>query len=238
MYRCEYSSIEYTRRDNLKRHQLTAHNSMSNQVGNGKRSDSDSEDNLKRDSTLKRSRAYTPEEENVPDLRRSNAISDVNFIDSRNYKPTQQRDFKFKHPFCMMVCGPSRSGKTKWVVKLLKNRYEMIDTAVESVLYCYAHWQLAYAELKVDVQGIKFHKGLPLENELEDMNDCLIVIDDLMNEAVKNTSLLNAFTEGSHHKSISVVFLMQNIHHKGPHPRTMSINTQYLILFRNSRDVQ
>ena len=31
---------------------------------------------------------------------------------------------------------------------------------------------------------------------------------------------------------------MQNIYHKGPHSRTMSINTQYLILFRNSRDVQ
>ena len=35
MYRCEYCSNEYTRRDALKRHQLTAHNSMSNQVGNG-----------------------------------------------------------------------------------------------------------------------------------------------------------------------------------------------------------
>ena len=59
-----------------------------------------------------------------------------------------------------------------------------------------------------------------------------------MNEAVKNTSLLNAFTEGSHHKNISVVFLMQNIYHKGPHSRTMSINTQYIILFRNSRNFQ
>ena len=113
----------------------------------------------------------------------------------------------------------------------------MIDTAVDSILYCYAHWQLTYAELKFE-KGIKFHRGLPLEHELEEMSDCLIVIDDLMNEAVKDTSLLNAFTEGSHHKNVSVVFLMQNIYHKGPHARTMSLNTQYMVLFKNSRDVQ
>ena len=51
-------------------------------------------------------------------------------------------------------------------------------------------------------------------------------------------SLLSAFTEGSHHKNISVVFLMQNIYHKGAHTRTMSINTQNMVLFKNSRDVR
>ena len=59
------------------------------------------------------------------------------------------------------------------------------------------------------------------------MHDALIVIDDLMNEAVNDASLLSAFTEGSHHRNISVVILMQNLFHKGMYSRTMSINTQY-----------
>ena len=70
------------------------------------------------------------------------------------------------------------------------------------------------------------------------MNNCLIVIDDLMHGAVKDTALLSAFTEGSHHNNISVVFMMQNIFHKGTHARTMSINTQYMVLFKSSRDQQ
>ena len=80
------------------------------------------------------------------------------------------------------------------------------------------------------MQGIKFQHGLPSEHELDHMSDCLIVIDDLMNEAVKDSSLLSTFTEGSHHKNISAVFLMQNIYHKGAHTRTMDINTQYEFL--------
>ena len=70
------------------------------------------------------------------------------------------------------------------------------------------------------------------------MSDGLIVIDDLMHDAVTDSSMLITFTEGSHHKNISVVFLMQNIFHKGSHTRTMSINTQYMVLFKNPRDEQ
>jgi hypothetical protein len=218
-YTCDECGKSYKWRDSL-----TRHNRVEHQVGNGKRtgSDSESEDSIPRKySSLKRSKTYSlDQEEDVQELKRSDAMPDTHFVDSRNYKPTQVHEFKFKHPFCMMVCGPSRSGKTKWVAKLLKNRYEMIDTAVDSILYCYAHWQPTYAEVKIDVSGITFQRGLPSEQELEEMNDCLIVIDDLMNEAVKDPSLLNAFTEGSHHKNISVVFLMQNIYHKGPHAKT------------------
>ena len=138
MFHCRDCNKEYTRKDSLTRHRLAAHSRLKHQVGNGKSAGSDSEsaDSIPRKySSLKRSKAYSPEEEDVQELKRSDAMPDTHFVDSRNYMPTQVREFKFKHPFCMMVCGPSRSGKTKWVAKLLKNRYEMIDTAVDSILY-------------------------------------------------------------------------------------------------------
>ena len=47
---------------------------------------------------------------------------------------------------------------------------------------------------------------------------------------------MSMFTKGSHHKNISVLFLMQNMYQKGSHTRTISMNTQYMVLFRNARD--
>ena len=47
---------------------------------------------------------------------------------------------------------------------------------------------------------------------------------------------MNIFTVGSHHRNISVLFLMQNIFQKGSHARTISTNCQYMVLFKNARD--
>ena len=162
------------------------------------------------------------------ELKRFNQAEHVNI--------TEDLEFKFKHPFCMMVCAPSRSGKTYWVAKLLEKRADVIDSEIPSILYCYAHEQPLYEKIKVCVPGIQFQSHLPSTEEIDKMHDALIVIDDLMNEAVNDASLLSAFTEGSHHRNISVVILMQNIFHKGMYSRTMSINTQYLVLFKNPRD--
>ena len=90
--------------------------------------------------------------------------------------------------------------------------------------------------MKYRIEGVSFHQGLPSSDEIEEMSNGLLVIDDLMHDAVKDSSMLSTFTEGSHHKNISVVFLMQNIFHKESHTRTMSINTQYMVLFKNPRD--
>ena len=138
----------------------------------------------------------------------------------------------------MMVFGPSRSGKTYWVADLLLTRNARIDAHIPKVRYCYAHWQEKYENMKYQTDGISFHQGLSSSDEIEEMSDGLIVIDDLVNDAVKDASMLSTFTEGSHHKNISIVFIMQNIFHKGSHTRTMSINTQYIVFFKNPRDEQ
>ena len=101
-YACDECGKNYKWRDSL-----TRHNRLEHQVGNGKRAGSDleSEDSIPRKySSLKRSKAYSPKEEDVQELKRSDAMPDTHFVDSRNYMPTQVREFKFKHPFCMMVC--------------------------------------------------------------------------------------------------------------------------------------
>jgi len=62
----------------------------------------------------------------------------------------------------------------------------------------------------------------------------LLVVDDLMNETYD--SIANLFTKGSHHRNISIVFLVQNLFHKNKHIRTISLNAHYMVLFKNPRD--
>jgi len=62
----------------------------------------------------------------------------------------------------------------------------------------------------------------------------LLVVDDLMNET--DGSVANLFTKGSHHRNISVVFLVQNLFHRNKHIRTISLNAHYMVLFKNPQD--
>ena len=152
------------------------------------------------------------------------------------FNVTTTTEFKFKHPFCMMVAGPSRSGKTQWVAKLLQERQKRIYPIPGRIVYCYAHWQDKYTELKNSAPSTHFNKGLPHAYFLKQLENCVIVIDDLMDVAMKEPAVMSIFTEGSHHKNVSVIFLSQNIFHQGKHSRTMSLNVQYMILFKNARD--
>jgi len=61
------------------------------------------------------------------------------------------------------------------------------------------------------------------------------VIDDLINET--DESIANLFTKGSHHRNVSILFLVQNLFHKNKYIRTISLNAHYMILFKNQRDV-
>jgi len=61
-----------------------------------------------------------------------------------------------------------------------------------------------------------------------------MVIDDLMNET--DGSVANLFTKRSHHRNISVVFLVENLFHRNKNIRTISLNARYMVLFKNPRD--
>ena len=44
------------------------------------------------------------------------------------------------------------------------------------------------------------------------------------------------FMKKSHHCNISVIYLVQNLFPKGKESHTISINMQYMVLFKNPRD--
>ena len=61
-------------------------------------------------------------------------------------------------------------------------------------------------------------------------------MDDQMIEAGKDNRIVNLFTKGSHHRNLSVIYIVQNLLHQGKGNRSISLNSHYLVLFKNPRD--
>ena len=62
-----------------------------------------------------------------------------------------------------------------------------------------------------------------------------LIIDDLMRDATNSKDVCELFVEGSHHINISVACILQKSFSERNENRTMSINTQYIVLFKNPR---
>lgn len=143
---------------------------------------------------------------------------------------------KFTHPFTMIIAGPSGCGKTTFVCSLLQNLHTSISERISKVIWCHAEYN---ARPKIDIENksisIEYINGIPQNFENETNEPILIILDDLMNES-DNKEMSQLFTRGSHHRNTSVILISQNIFHKGSHIRDISLNTKYIVLFKNPRD--
>ena len=61
-------------------------------------------------------------------------------------------------------------------------------------------------------------------------------LDDLMQECGKDPQITKLFTQGSHHRNLSVIYIVQNLFHQSKESRTISLNCHYIVLFKNPRD--
>ena len=86
---------------------------------------------------------------------------------------------------------------------------------------------------------IEFLKG-PMPSDLYETFDPkernFLVLDDQMADAGKSDQLEKYFIQGSHHRNLTVVFIVQNIFEKGKAIRTSNLNANYLVVYKNPRD--
>ena len=133
-------------------------------------------------------------------------------------------------PFTCVISGPTGSGKSVFVRQLLAQSKTVISPPPDRILYCYGVYQEAFDKM----EGIEFNEGLPSLDEFNGGKHSLVVIDDLMHET--NDIVTKLFTRLSHHTNTSVVYITQNLFHAGKETRTITLNAQYLVLFKNVRD--
>lgn len=144
-------------------------------------------------------------------------------------------EYKFQHPFTCLIAGPTKSGKTTLLKKILSYHKQMITHKIDRIVYCYSRWQDAFDELKQTCE-IEFKEGLPDIEEFDSQKNNLLILDDLMRASCNDNSIYDIFTVDSHHKNISVFFLTQNLFPKEKNARTISLNCNYIITTSNPRD--
>jgi hypothetical protein len=163
---------------------------------------------------------------------------------------------QFQHPFTMCVSGCTGSGKSEWVLRLLRHADAMISPPPRCVLYCYGEMNVNIFRLQQQEAKQKFenknaydggggggkewklqvHYGIPDETHVQRMaSECggrlLLVLDDLI-VGLKSTFLDILFTRGSHNWGCSVVLVTQHLF-ASPHLRVARNNSHYLVLMRN-----
>ncbi|KAF4527066.1 hypothetical protein B566_EDAN013511 [Ephemera danica] len=57
-------------------------------------------------------------------------------------------DLRLKHPFTMVISGPTSSGKSVLTERLLKSKLQVLDTKFKDVLLCYSEWHPQIKELE------------------------------------------------------------------------------------------
>ena len=136
---------------------------------------------------------------------------------------------KLQHPFTLIVAGPSSCGKSTFVIRLLECRDRLCDIVFENIVWCHSENNAPH-----QLKNVTFIKGVP-EFENPENVPTLIVLDDLMDSAY-STKVSQLFTKGSHHRNISIILVSQNLFHQGHSSRDISLNSKYIVVFKNPRD--
>ena len=139
---------------------------------------------------------------------------------------------KLQHPFTCIVSGPSGCGKSSLVKAII--HHEVIEPRPDKILWLYAEDQPLYKTMK----NVEFIQGIPedLETRFQRRHNNVLVLDDLMTQCHSDQRLTRLFSVGSHHKNLSIIFIIHNLFHYGKEMRTVSLNSHYIILFKNPRD--
>ena len=103
--------------------------------------------------------------------------------------------FLLKNPFTSIICGPTRSSKSTFVLKMLNNISVMFSQNVKKIYYFYNNWQKKFEdEFTTDIE---YRQGLPTEQDFKSYpngEQCIVLIDDMQVSALNNIFIANLFT--------------------------------------------
>jgi hypothetical protein len=137
-------------------------------------------------------------------------------------------DLKFKIPFGMIISGPSNSGKTQFLLKLIDNVDSLFSPTPKCILYCYGEYHTYIPML--ENKGIKICGGVPSEDLLSSLpKPFLLCLDDMVYQ-IQEKTLNDMFTKKAHHQNYGVILLTQHLFEKNL--RVARSNAQYLVLMR------
>lgn len=158
-------------------------------------------------------------------------------LTNKKFTPLEEQTYdegilKWKHPFTCMLAGPTQCGKSTFVARFLQNLEHVVASPICEVIYCAP--KNSYPDTSGCKVTIRYLDWVPDEQMFADKKPRLIIIDDMMRES--NEHIIDMFTKHSHHLGLSVIFVTQNIFHKGKGIRDISLNSHYIVAYKSPRD--
>ena len=112
-------------------------------------------------------------------------------------------DVRLQHPYTCLVAGPTGCGKMQFIKKIIEQGECITNGSAEKIFWLYGEYQPAYIELSQKFSNISLIEGIP-EN-------------------------LNEYSDSN----LSVILLLQNLFYNGKEIWNISLNTHYIVLFKN-----
>jgi hypothetical protein len=120
-----------------------------------------------------------------------------------------------------------------------KHYYSFI--LLSQILYAYSEWQEKFDVMEKTLSNIEFHQGLPTGSFIDawssEGDSQVLILDDLMTSVCSSADMVQLYTVKCHHRNITTITLQHSLYPPGKHSRTLSLNVNYYVLFRNQRDL-
>lgn len=153
-------------------------------------------------------------------------------------------------PFSMLISASTKSGKTELAKDIILNHFQLFDNPIHEVVWLYhkaANNEKEFSDLKSRLNiPVSFIEGFQAEKIVDgtlfktDKLKCL-VLDDVVVSALKSPVFIDLFTVLSHHQSIVVIAILQNLHADTASQRQIMNNVirnlSYLVLFPDRRNM-
>ena len=154
--------------------------------------------------------------------------------------PKDPIDVRLIPSFKLVIYGPSRSGKTLFVKDLLLNLDAFTVKPPKKTIIIYTVWQPAYDEMKNEGLVDTFiQDNSNLQSQLSEYiegKENLFIFDDMVNS--KNIDYISElFMVQGRHNNISLVFISQQAFRQNEAFKSISNNTNYLVLMKNDRNI-
>lgn len=158
------------------------------------------------------------------------------FIMSEKDADDEKIDFRLENDSSMIISGPSKSGKTSFVIELLRRKDTLFRHPIRRVYWFHGAAQGVVHDKLCRDMGVIMKEGIPNEDDFEPVQQYdLVVLDDLQNEVKTNSHITSLFLKQSHHKQFFVIVLQQNIY-GDKEQRYRNANAHYWVAFNNPRN--
>lgn len=116
----------------------------------------------------------------------------------------------------------------------------MFDVPPSKIIYCYMEDQPIVDEMKSTLSDFDTYRGLPSREEIkewsEDSPHTVIILDDMIHLVTKSTDALHLFQTMVSHSKLTAFLLSQNLYPPRIYAKSILLNCQNVILFKNVRD--